>query len=80
MSLCLNLSFLDYTLAPSPCCYFEINSTETTCPVTINDLPSIMMGDESVLVLELQLVPARCNFVSNMSQLLVHVKRNGSGE
>ena len=60
-----------------PCCNFEMNSTETTCPVTINSLPSSMVGNESVLVLEL--VPARCNYVSNMSQLVVFVEHIRAG-
>ena len=56
-----------------PCCNFEMNSTETTCNVTINSL----VGNESVLVLEL--VPARCNYVSNMSQLVVFVEHIRAG-
>ena len=70
---------IGYKLAQSPCCYFEMNGTETTCNLTVNALPSSMVGDESVL--KLQLVPARCNFVSNMSQLLVLVRHiAGAGE
>ena len=66
---------LGHKLAQSPCCYFEMNDTEATCNLTVNAPPSSMVGDDSVFVLEL--VPARCNFVSNMSQLLclVLVKR-----
>ena len=70
---------IGYKLAQSPCCYFEMNGTEATCNLTVNALPSSMVGDESVL--EFKLVPARCNFVSNMSQLLVLVRHiAGAGE
>ena len=70
---------LGYKLAQSPCCYFEMNGTEATCNLTVNALPSSMVGDESVL--EFKLVSARCNFVSNMSQLLVLVRHiAGAGE
>ena len=72
----IHVSSSGYNLV-RPCCDFEMNSTETTCTVTINALPSSMVGDESVLVLEL--VPARCNFVSNMNQLLVFVEHLRAG-
>ena len=75
---CLRTFFIiGYKLAQSPCCYFEMNSTETTCNLNISDLPSSMMGNESVLVLEL--FNSSCNFVSNMNQLLVLVEHIHAG-
>ena len=63
-----------YKLAQDHCCYFETNSTESTCTVNITAPPSSM-----VEVLVLELMPTGCNFVSNQSQLSVFVEHFAAG-
>ena len=55
-----------------------MNHTEIWCTVNVTDLPPPIVGEKSLLGLEL--VPTDYNFVSNWSQLLVFVERIGAGK
>ena len=57
-------------MTQDPCCFPEANSTEVTCNMTIDALPSFMV-EEEVFIVELD--PTNHNLVCNQSQLIVTV-------
>ena len=68
-------SFFQYhlglNLTQDPCCFPEANSTEVTCNITIDALPSSTVGEERSLKLKLD--RNGHNLVCNQSQLIVTV-------
>ena len=64
-------------LAQDGNCYFETNSTETTCTVNITAIPPSVVGGQSLLILEL--LPSDYNLVSNQSLLSVFLDRIAAG-
>ena len=71
-------AIVGYKLGQDRCCFLETNNTEITCIVNITALPlPSMVGDQSVLVLEL--VPTDYSSVSIWNQLLVFVEHIGAG-